>query len=123
METRELTEGDAEALRHFDCRVYRQPWTEQVQEAIREGLPDRIAKGAVGTLGLWDDAGRLVTLIAWTEQSPEVWTVHLLATATGHMRHKYALRLKREMLELAWAAGCFAVESRLSIGTTMRCSN
>ena len=68
------------------------------------------AAGAVRALGLWDD-GRLIAVVAWSDKDPEVWTALVLATASNKRRRKYAERLKREMLGLAWAAGCYAVAS------------
>jgi hypothetical protein len=110
---RELATSDAKAIESFECRVYRQPWTDEVQAAIREGLPKQIEKGAIQTLGLFDDTGRLRSLIAWTIPNEETWTVQVLATATGFQgpKYKYGTKLKGELLDRAWAAKCYAVVS------------
>jgi hypothetical protein len=109
---RNLGPADNMLLEAFECRVYRQPWTDEVQAAIREGLPERVQAGAIQALGLFDEqTGRLLSLIAWTVPNQEIWAVQALATATGFHGRQHGATLKGELLKRAWAQDCYAVTS------------
>jgi GNAT superfamily N-acetyltransferase len=107
---RDLTPADAPAFEQFDCRVYRQPWTDIVQAAIREGLAETLKRGRAKGVGLWEGE-QLKGLVAWAEASPELWTSHLLAVAAGGQRRGSGTLLKRTLLERAWSTGCIVVVS------------
>jgi hypothetical protein len=80
---RDLTPADAPAFEQFDCRVYRQPWTDVVQAVIREGLAETLTRGRANGIGLWE----------------------------GEQRRGSGTLLKRIPLERAWSSGCLVVAS------------
>ena len=49
---RPVTERDRQALAGFSCRAYREPWTDVIEEMIRERPADEIELGNVAAAGL-----------------------------------------------------------------------
>ena len=53
-----------------------------------------------------------MAVLVWSENGePHVWHAAFLAAATGYMGHGYAIRLKRELIELARIAGVNSIRS------------
>ena len=104
----DLGPGDAPALARFECRSFGEPWSAQVQELIRNELPEAIARGVTNGIGLWSDAGELVGVVAWLQMdgNPDVASIPVLSVAVGHHRQGYGLTLKTEVLARARRAGC-----------------
>jgi predicted GNAT superfamily acetyltransferase len=109
---RRLTADDADALAKFSCRRYRQPWTDVVDELVREKLAAAIALGDGEGLGLWvgDD---LVGVAAWRMEggSPPICHSIVVAVRVGAQRSGHGKRLKRAMIEQATAVGAAVVVS------------
>lgn len=107
---RRLTTADIPSLESFECAVYREPWTQDVQTMIREYLPREVTIGRVRSLGTWDK-DKLIAVAAWSEQQPQVWRNHVLAVAVGHHRRGHGLELKKAVLAEARLNGCLLVIS------------
>ena len=105
---RDLRASAAPALARFECRSFGEPWSAQVQEQIREKLPDAIARSATNGIGLWSDSGQLVGVVAWqqVDGDPDVAVIPVLAVAVGRHRLGYGRTLKTEVLARAGRAGC-----------------
>jgi len=99
----------------FRCTVFRQRWTRDIEDTIRETLATELAiNPQTQALGYVVD-GKLVSLVVWRPLPDEqdVWQIQLLATATGSARRGYAERLKRELLNRANAADILIVQSEV----------
>ena len=105
-----LTSQHTVQLGSFRCAEYRKPWTEDVEELIRDSLAFSLGTGDLVGLGLWQ-ATSLIAVIAWRESAHEPWYSALLAVATGHQRHGYGRQLKVELLKRAQLSGAEAVYS------------
>lgn len=105
-----LTSQHAVQLGSFRCAEYRKPWTEDVEELVRESLAFSLGAGDLVGIGLWQSTS-LIAVIAWREFVDEPWYSALLAVATGHQRHGYGRQLKVELLNRAELSGAKAVYS------------
>lgn len=109
---RHLTEADSEAFASFSCKGYRQPWTEELERAIRDGLGDALRLGALSAIGLWRDA-TLAGIAAWEISSTPttICHCHLVAVGNGYQRQGLGRMLKEAVLGEATKAGACAVTS------------
>jgi hypothetical protein len=48
-----------DVLARFECKVYREPWTEAVEYMVRGGLADAIELGRVEAIGAWSEADQI----------------------------------------------------------------
>jgi hypothetical protein len=55
--------------------------------------------------------GKLVDILVWSQVEDGVWESNVLAAAQGSMKHGYAIRLKRELIELARLSGVTSIRS------------
>jgi GNAT superfamily N-acetyltransferase len=85
------------------------PWTDLIQQTIREQLPNEIVSGRVHCLGIWDD-GELRGVAAYRIVE---WICRnqILAVANGHRRKRYGSTLKRAVMDAARQAGAQVVDS------------
>jgi ribosomal protein S18 acetylase RimI-like enzyme len=102
---------DRQQLATFSCRDFRSPWTDVVEEMVREHLADSLACGAVGGLGAWDGQ-RLCGVAAFViDDGTRVCHSQLLAVQMGYARRGYGQLLKRAIIDIARRAGAEAVLS------------
>lgn len=101
------------ALAAFRCSTFDAPWSLEVQEAIRNELPDAIANGICEAEGLWV-ANELAALISWrpnrdpairAKYGDKVWHVAELAVSVDHRGQRFASLLKRWLVNEAHASG------------------
>jgi len=120
----ELNADGRDLFASFECTIFRQRWTRDIENTIRERLADELTLDpTLSALGFIVE-GQLAALIVWrpSAEDAETWEIALLATNRGFRRKgHYAERLKRELLRRAADAGVLVV-SRKSIATTTRCS-
>lgn len=109
---RELSADDEPALTTFSCRHFRQPWTEVVEEMIRERLAHALRVGDAQAVGLWRD-DELLGIAAWRidPDDPSLCRSILVAVAHGNARRGYGRILKEAVLERARLAGAVVVVS------------
>lgn len=108
MEIRALTKDDRTAIEAFTCARPGQPWTEDVEEEIRQNLTDQVESGEVSAVGIFDDEGSLRGVAAWRVR---VWDGRVdcrgdtVAVAIASQGQGYGRRLKQAMIDAAKAAG------------------
>ena len=109
---RPVTESDRLALATFTCRAYREPWTDVIEEMVRDRLADELELGNVDAAGICCD-DELCGVVAWRldDSSPPLCRSILLAVRTGHRRRGIGRRLKDHLLVQARVAGAAAVVS------------
>ena len=110
VEIRELTADHRALLEGFQCVTPQQSWTRDVQETIRETVPDLIESGDAHALGAFRGE-TLCSVIVWTVEGDDRWVSAACATATGFRKRHYASRLKNELLRRAHQAGARSVVS------------
>ncbi len=112
---RPLTVDDQLPLEQFTCARLGEPWTEVIQETVRDHLSDQIAAGRISALGLFDNHAALRGVAAWriTELTQDwvVCRVDVIAVAVGTQRQGYGRQLKEAVVAEAQAAGARAVDS------------
>jgi hypothetical protein len=111
-EIRPITADDRAALASFSCRSFGEPWSDVIEEMIREDLAHEIERSEdVVARGLWVD-GQLVGVVAWRiDDASHRCQGLVLAVAIGHQRRGYARRLKLLEIEGARRAGARVVVS------------
>jgi GNAT superfamily N-acetyltransferase len=109
---RDLTVEDRAALESFDCRDFREPWTNEIEETIRERLVGSVASGDLTAIGLFT-GDRLHGIAVWRidRGDPPVCHSILVALQMGSYRKGYGRRLKEVVVERARCAGAAAVIS------------
>jgi GNAT superfamily N-acetyltransferase len=112
MELAGLTAQHAHLVANFDCSGRpRERYIAEVQEMVRDILPDVLRDGGCSAVGAFE-ASELLGIAAWTpnEQADE-WRIIVIAVRTGHMNHGIGTRLKRHILHLAERNGIARVVS------------
>jgi len=111
---RPLTAADASSLAGFSCRLFKQPWTDLIEDMIQQGFADVLAKGSTSALGGWV-GGTLCAVAAWSIGSKTERTVlchsHIIAVQIGYRGHGYGRQIKEAECAAARAGGADAVES------------
>lgn len=109
-----LTPDDRWSLAEFSCRGYGEPWSDLVEEMVRDDLADAIAVSGVEAAGLWVGP-QLCGVVAWRidPASPTLCRGILLAIQNGHRRRGYGRRLKRELIQRTRHAGAVAIVSEV----------
>lgn len=112
LDVRPLTADDNKALAQFSCRSFAEPWTDLVQEMIREQLAAELRLADdIEARGLWMD-DRLVGVVAWRlDPASMLCQSIVLAVEIGHRRRGYARRLKQVEIDWARRAGARAIAS------------
>jgi hypothetical protein len=103
------------ALEAFCCATEADATSQLVERAVRTQMLDEIDAGLIGGLGFCERDGRLSAVVFFTRGS-YFWRVLFLATDLEFRRRKRALRLKRELMEVAAAEGASALSSVVSEG-------
>ena len=95
----------------FQCRRFKEPWTELAELMIQEYLVDDLLVERAAAIGLIDEE-KLVAVLVWSQVgNPAEWESNVLATASGHTRRGHAERLKRVLLDLAADIGVESIRS------------
>jgi GNAT superfamily N-acetyltransferase len=111
---RALTADDRGSLASFTCARLGEPWTEAVQQAVREHLADDVAEGRVSAVGLFEDDGALRGVAAWRvhyASQPVLCRGDVVAVAVRSQRRGYGRQLKEAMIVEARSAGAAAISS------------
>jgi RimJ/RimL family protein N-acetyltransferase len=112
---RRLETSDRGALNAFACRDFSQPWTDVVEEVVRERLADELAHGTVAALGAFDDQ-YLVGVAAWKPPDEHGIVQNVLcAVAFGYQRRGVGTKLKRNVLREAAALRAMSVVSEVHV--------
>jgi ribosomal protein S18 acetylase RimI-like enzyme len=108
---RPLTVADEPALSTFTCLNYKEPWTELVQNMIRDHLAVNLAIGAVSAVGAWVDHD-LRGVAAWRYEGDICHSV-VLGVRVGQRRRGIGSLLKEAVLTEARTAGATALVSQV----------
>jgi ribosomal protein S18 acetylase RimI-like enzyme len=106
-------EADRRQLASFSCRDFRYPWTDVIEDMVREHLADSVQCGETAGL-VAVDGSRLCAVAGYsiaTEGPRTVCYSNLLAVRMGYYRRGYGLLLEQTVIEAARQASAEAVVS------------
>jgi GNAT superfamily N-acetyltransferase len=115
MQIERLTVAHRAEFAAFECAVYREPWTEIIEEMVRDHLADALDRGVTEGIGARNEHGVLVGVAAWARdpENAAVWLSRLIAVRWGHHGRKIGRRLKSEVLTRAQREGVGLLVSRI----------
>lgn len=110
----QVTSGHAAELKTFNCRIFKQPWTNLVEEAVQNFLAPELAAQSASAIGVWDN-GTLCAVAAWRvdEGAPPICHSLVVAVRNGYLRRGHGRRVKEALVAEARNAGASAVVSEV----------
>jgi hypothetical protein len=104
-------DGDRRQLRAFSCRDFRFPYTDVIEELIRNNLADSVQAGEVSALALCSDS-RICGVTAYVpDLDTGIYQSSILAVQMGYVRRGYGTQLKQAVIDIARQAKAIAVVS------------
>lgn len=107
--------ADCRQLATFKCRDFRYPWTDVVEELVREHLADNVAAGHVRGLCVSEGSWLCAVAAYFLDDATSIVRSQLLAVQDGYVRQGHGRRLKLAVIEAARAAGARAVLSTVHV--------
>jgi acetyltransferase len=109
---RMLTVSDCPALRTFSCASIREPWSDAIEELVREALPRSIEEERVVVLGAIGPEDKLVGVctVGAPDERKTAWS-SVVATTLGYRKQGVGTSLKLASMRVAREAGAVAIAS------------